>query len=128
MSSLANVMSPNSTQSRSRSFCPAKRAIRSTPSAKSAGKTTAIDASAFTRRVFASVSIRKTVKSPTLAAPSTTGTADTECVSRNATTIPGRTAWLTASPTSDMPRSSRNVPSTPHATAANAPVRSVTST
>ena len=66
---------------------------------------------------------------PAMPAPSTSTSGAFEPVSRNARAMPGSAAWLMASPRSDCPRSTANVPSdpltTPSTAAPSATVRSV---
>jgi hypothetical protein len=82
----------------------------STPPANIVVKTTPIAAPGSIRpsRLIASIRITATTAAP--AAPSSIGNVPTEPVIRKATTMPGSTTWLIASPISAWRRSTRKLP------------------
>ncbi len=93
------------------------------PSEKKTESTTPIAVSGLIR---VERSIPTIVKAPTIpaqAAPATSVAGSFAPVTRNATHTPGSAAWARASPTSERPRSTAKVPSTPAATpSSSAPV------
>jgi hypothetical protein len=92
------------------------------PKAKSQVKVTPIEASDCTRPLLCRYSIRNELNKPTLPAPISTGKPVLDPVSRNADTIPGKTAWEIASLSIDILRSTKKVPANAQAIAVIDPV------
>ena len=89
---------------------------------KSAGKTRPMAASSRTSRVRFSTSTSETVSTPVSAAATTSSGDAMFSVTKNASTIPSRMAWLMASLISDIRRSTRNTPGRAQAAAVTAAI------
>ncbi len=86
-------------------------------------KTTPIAAPGSIRPSRRIASIRTTASTAAPAAPSIIGQVEITPVTRKATTMPGSTTWLIASPISACRRSSRKLPGSAQAMAAKMPIR-----